>query len=132
MILSHFSSISVRSRLVVCARRMLLLVLALVFGLCAAFAEPAEQAAPEIKATVRPKQATVGSVLDYKININGKGLSAISIVPPEKREFYLEKKDAGQKQAAQAESQGEGQAEGEEEDPSKYVPLYIIHSVKKE
>ena len=39
-----------------------------------------------------PEKATVGSLLDYRINIAGKGLAGMSIVPPEKREFYPERK----------------------------------------
>lgn len=101
--------------------------------LLAAAPDAGDRAAPEIRATVRPEKGTVGSLLDYKINITGRGLGSVSIVPPEKREFYLEPKDAKQKQAAQAAAQqGEEQAGDEQEDPSKYVPLYIIHSVKKE
>ncbi len=96
--------------------------------LMAAAPEPGDQAAPEIKATVRPEKATVGALLDYKINITGRGLAGMGIVPPEKREFYLEQKEAKQKKA----EEGAEGAEGEQEDPAKYVPLYIIHSVKKE
>ena len=48
--------------------------------------------APKIKATVTPEKATVGTVLDYRVNVAGKGLGAITIVPPEKREVYPEKR----------------------------------------
>lgn len=95
--------------------------------LLAAAPESGEQPAPGIKATVRPEKATVGSLLDYKINITGRGLDGVSIVPPEKREFYLEQKEAKKKEPPEG-AEGEQQAE----DPAQYVPLYIIHSVKKE
>jgi len=80
--------------------------------------------APKIKATVTPEKATVGTVLDYRVNVAGKGLGAITIVPPEKREVYPEKKKT------QAPPPKEG--EEAEEDPAQYVPLYVIHTVKKD
>ena len=98
-------------------------ILAIMAAAALLAAEPAEVAAPDIKATVTPKQATVGSVLDYKININGRGLSKLSIVPPEKREFYLEPKDAKPKQAETA-APAEGQG-GEQADADKGRPVEV-------
>ena len=82
--------------------------------------------APKIKATVAPEKATVGTVLDYRVTIAGKGLSGVTIVPPEKREVYPEKKKV---QAPPRKEGEEGQAD---EDPAQYVPLYVIHTVKKD
>jgi hypothetical protein len=87
---------------------------------------PGEVNAPNIKAVVKPVKATVGVVLEYRVNIAGKKLSAISIVPPEKREYYPEKK----KDTAAPKKTGPG--EEKEEDPAQYVPLYVIHSIKKD
>lgn len=81
--------------------------------------------APKIRATVTPEKATVGTVLVYKVTVAGKGLGAITIVPPEKREVFPEKK----KTRAIPKKEGE---EGAEEDPAQYVPLYVIHSIKKD
>lgn len=80
---------------------------------------------PKIRATVTPEKATVGTVLDYKVTIAGKGLSGITIDPPEKREVYPEKK----KTPTPPQQEGE---EGADEDPAQYVPLYVIHTVKKD
>jgi hypothetical protein len=81
---------------------------------------------PNIKAVINPKKATVGAVLDYKVNIAMKGISNFTIIPPEKREYYPDKKknEAKQKQADPGEES--------EEDPAQYVPLYVIHSIKKD
>jgi hypothetical protein len=81
--------------------------------------------APLIKATVRPDKATVGAVIEYRVNVAAKGASALTINPPEKREFYPEKKkDAAPKKAVEGEKP--------EEDPAQYVPQYVIHSIKKD
>ncbi|MBP7738759.1 MAG: DUF4381 domain-containing protein [Spirochaetes bacterium] len=81
--------------------------------------------APKIRATVTPEKATVGTILVYKVTIAGKDLGGITIVPPEKREVFPEKKKA------QAIPKKEGEEEAEE-DPAQYVPLYVIHSIKKD
>ncbi len=82
--------------------------------------------APKIKATVTPEKATVGSMLVYRVTIAGKGLSGITFVPPEKREVYPEKKKV---QASQRKEGEEGEAG---EDPAQYVPIYVIHTIKKD
>ncbi len=88
-------------------------------------AAPGEQGAPLIKATVTPQKATVGALLEYRVNVAVKGRSALSINPPEKREFYQEtKKDAAPKKKADGEKP--------EDDPAQYVPVYVIHSIKKD
>ncbi|MBN1496091.1 MAG: hypothetical protein JXA07_04940 [Spirochaetes bacterium] len=85
----------------------------------------AETDAPLIKATVNPQKATVGAVLDYRVNVAAKGALSLKINPPEKREFYLKKKkDAPQKK--------KNEADAAEEDPAQYVPVYVIHSIKKD
>jgi hypothetical protein len=85
-----------------------------------------EMEAPNIKAVVKPEKATVGSVLEYRVNIAVKGASSFTIVPPEKREYYPEKKKDAARQKKTA------QGEESEEDPAQYVPLYVIHSIKKD
>jgi hypothetical protein len=82
--------------------------------------------APNIKAVVKPAKATVGAVLEYRVNIAVKGLTAVTILPPEKREYYPEKK----KDAANQKRTTPG--EENDEDPAQYVPLYVIHSIKKD
>ncbi len=81
--------------------------------------------APKIRATVTPEKATVGTVLDYRVTIAGRGLSGITIIPPEKREVFPEKKKT------QAPSGKNGEEGGADEDPAQYVPLYVIHTIKK-
>jgi hypothetical protein len=81
---------------------------------------------PNIKAVVKPEKATVGAVLEYRVNIAAKGVSALTILPPEKREYYPEKK----KEAAAQKKPAAG--DDKEEDPAQYVPLYVIHSIKKD
>ena len=85
-----------------------------------------EPSTPLIKATVKPEKATVGAVIEYRVNIAVKGASPFTIVPPEKREYYPEKKKepAAQKKTAAGDDK--------EEDPAQYVPLYVIHSIKKD
>jgi hypothetical protein len=92
----------------------------------AASALAGEANAPKIKATVTPEKATVGTVLDYRVTVAGKGLSGITIVPPEKREVYPEKKKGPTPRRKEGE---EGEAD---EDPARYVPLYVIHTIKKD
>ncbi|MCP4138228.1 MAG: hypothetical protein GY754_45115 [bacterium] len=79
-----------------------------------------------IKAIVEPKKATIGQPLEYRVSIAGEKVSEIEVLPPVKREVYpdiaeipnlFEKKNEEEKP---------------EEKPGKEVPLYIIHSVKKE
>lgn len=75
---------------------------------------------PLVKATVEPGQATVGDVLSYRVNIAGKGLGAIGIVPPEQREYFPPVKKEEKKTGGD-----------DAEDPAQYVPLYVIHTIKK-
>ncbi|MBN2159213.1 MAG: hypothetical protein JW807_07445 [Spirochaetes bacterium] len=104
---------------------MLLCAVAFVLWLCAAYKATAAEP-PKIKAVVKPDKATVGSILDYRVNVAGMNIGTIEIVPPEKRECYPEPKK--EEQAKKKSDRGEDA----EEDPAHYVPLYIIHSVKKD
>ena len=74
---------------------------------------------PLVKAVVKPDKATVGDLLEYRVNIAGKIKGNIDITPPEKREVFPEKKKEDEKN------------EESEPLPGDQVPLYIIHSVKK-
>ncbi len=97
-----------------------------IIALLAVSATAGEVNAPKIKAAVLPEKATVGTVLEYKVTIAGKGLSGITIVPPEKREVYPEKKKD------QAPPRKEGEDGEADEDSAQYVPLYVIHTIKKD
>ena len=61
----------------------------------------------KIDSVVNPQSASVGSNVEYTVNIAGDDLNGVEIELPKKREFYLE-------------------------DVSKDVPLYIINSAVKE
>ncbi len=100
-------------------------IITLMAVLLTASAMAGEVNAPRIKATVTPEKATVGAVLDYRVNVAGKGLGAVTIVPPEKREVFPDKK----KTPAPPRKEGDEEAD---EDPAQYVPLYVIHTVKKD
>ncbi|OHD64684.1 MAG: hypothetical protein A2176_10270 [Spirochaetes bacterium RBG_13_51_14] len=80
--------------------------------------------APRIKAMIKPVKATVGSLLEYRINIAGKGLSALNVVPSENREYYPEINNTNDAIKA-------GNNDEHESDPFRFVPLYMIHSIKK-
>ncbi len=75
---------------------------------------------PKVKAVVKPETATVGSVVQYRLNLAGEGLDDITILLPEDREYYPEREDDKKK------NDGD-----EEKKPSESVPLYIIHNAKK-
>ncbi len=81
---------------------------------------------PLIKAIVRPQSSTVGAVLEYRINIAGRGLSAkdFQILLPEKKECYPEKEGAP---APAKNKNGE-----EDENPAEAVPLYVIHRATRD
>ncbi len=74
--------------------------------------------APKIKAAVSPETVTVGSIAEYRLNIAGEGLDEMEILLPEDREYYPKHDE-------------KEHDEGEEKKPSESVPLYIIHTAKK-
>lgn len=101
-----------------------IILLSLLFTASAGFSNTAEP--PKIKALVKPEKATVGAILDYRVNVAGMNIGKIEIIPPEKREVYPEPK----KDDAPREKTGEDG--NKEEDPAQHVPVYIIHSIKKD
>lgn len=105
--------------------KLLIVIAMLVMTGSIVYGNDKKSGVPLIKAVVQPKQATVGTLLDYRVNIAGKGLKNISIVPPEKREYYPEKK----KDDAMPKKTGEGAEK--DDDPAQFVPLFVIHSIKK-
>ncbi len=102
--------------------RMTALAIFMFFLSCAAMAGN-DAPVPEISASVSPAKSTVGSLIEYRIAVTGKASPAPTIVPPEQREYFPDAKTGPEKEG------GDGETEG---DPSRYVPLYVIHSVKKE
>jgi hypothetical protein len=80
--------------------------------------------APKIQALIKPDKATVGEPLTYQVTFVGKGLGNISVVPPGEREFYPEKKKSKRMKSDDADSA--------QVDPSQFVPLYVISSIKKD
>ncbi|MBN1533119.1 MAG: hypothetical protein JXA20_10690 [Spirochaetes bacterium] len=84
-----------------------------------------EKNAPAVRATVKPATATIGDVLEYRVNIAGKNIGGVNILLPERRVAYPEKGKA----AVPAAPPG---GEPEEEDPGESVPLYIIHKAVKD
>jgi hypothetical protein len=91
--------------------------------------ENTEAGIPNIRAIVTPKEATVGDILEYRINIAGKNIKDIKILLPEKKmafpvkEITEGKTGKGQGKDNQAEAEGPAAAA---------VPLYIIHNAKKD
>ncbi len=102
--------------------------LAIIFILFSAlYAEGKEEV--KISAGVTPKETTVGSSAEYRVSIAGKNLSKIEILLPEEREFFpapKEEKDAREKKKKP------GNQEGTENESAAFVPLYVIHSARKE
>jgi len=78
--------------------------------------------APEtaVRASVSARKATVGDLLTYRIRIAGPGLKGVAVSPPQQREFIPE------------EAKPQASDDSGEDDASKLIPLYIIHSIKKE
>jgi len=78
--------------------------------------------APEtaVRASVSVRKATVGDLLTYRIVIAGPGLKGVAVSPPQQREFIPE------------EAQPKASSDSGEDDASRLIPLYIIHSIKKE
>lgn len=77
--------------------------------------------APEtgVRASVSAPKATVGEVLTYRILISGPELKGVAVSPPQ-REFIPE------------EAKPKVSRDSGENDALKLIPLYIIHSIKKE
>ncbi len=105
--------------------RAALLSLLLLMPLLAA--PGAEPGTPEISAEVKPAKSTVGSLIEYRVFITGKGVPAPAVAPPERREFVPPPEPGRGKKPGTAGKDDEGEA-----DPASLVPLYVIHSVKKD
>ncbi len=80
--------------------------------------------APKLQAEIKPDKATVGESVTYRVTLAGKGLGKIGVTPPADREYYPDKK--------KNERMKQGGADSERADPSQFVPLYIINSIKKD
>ncbi|PKL39805.1 MAG: hypothetical protein CVV44_06170 [Spirochaetae bacterium HGW-Spirochaetae-1] len=80
----------------------------------------------KINAAVKPEKGTVGDILEYRVTIAGKEMKGVDILLPEKKEFYPDENPAAGKGKKKT---GEEQ---DEDDPARHVPLYVIHSAKKE
>jgi len=81
---------------------------------------PAEKG---ITAAVNPDVTTVGGLLSYRVEISGIDREKLKVMPPSERVIYPEPE------------KGEKPEKPEKENkplPSERVPLYIIHSIKKE
>lgn len=105
-------------------KKALIISAALLF---AAASLPAQQSpgAPQVRAVVKPVEATIGDVLEYRVSIAGKNLGKVAILLPDSRIAYPAKEPADKKMPEQ--KSGE-----ETENPADSVPLYIIHNAKKD
>ena len=95
-------------------RKLTGIILAALLWPCSAVADPAEADYPVVTAEVRPARATIGSRLEYVVNVSGERIDGIEIVPPAAGEFIP--------------PPGEGPAPASP--ASAAVPLYIIHSAE--
>jgi hypothetical protein len=102
-------------------KRQATLIFVCIIRTAAAFAEADE--APKIQAAVKPDKATVGDPLTYQVTIAGRGLKGISVIPPHEREYYPDNKKTARPKP--------DEAGGKESDPSRFIPLYVIGSIKK-
>ena len=100
------------------AARFSLCVLFAAFGAGGLIAAAVTEEYPTVHASVKPLRASVGTPLEYTIEIRGKDPSGIEILVPEKKS-YPPDKPAGKPDA----KKGEGL-------PADSVPLYIIHDAK--
>jgi len=82
----------------------------------------------KISAGVTPKETTVGSSVEYRVSIAGKELSKIEILLPEEREFFPDPK----KEDTKKKKKKPGDEEETENEAAAFVPLYEIHSARKE
>lgn len=100
------------------AARLSLCILFAALGAGALFAAAVTEEYPSVHASVKPLKASVGTPLEYTIEIRGKDPSGIEILVPEKKS-YPPDKPAGKPEAKKG-----------EELPGDSVPLYIIHDAK--
>lgn len=98
--------------------RCAICALAIILNADALFANAVSAEYPTVHASVKPLKATVGSPLEYTIEIRGKDPSGIEILVPEKKS-YLPEKPAGKPEAKKG-----------GELPAESVPLYIVHDTK--
>ncbi len=106
--------------------RRLLTVTAIILALgAAALPGAADEALPKVRATVKPSTATIGDVLEYRVNVSGKNIGKVTILLPEKRVSYPEKD-------IKAENVPDGAGTEGEKDPAMSVPFYIIHKAVKD
>ncbi len=83
---------------------------------------------PDITASADRKSATVGDEITYTFSLKGGDLESAVIALPEKKELYIEKKvkdDVKDKDK-------DKDSNVTEDDPEKAIPVYIIHSAKKD
>jgi hypothetical protein len=92
---------------------------------CAAALLAGQAEYPTVTATADPVKTTVGVPVAYRVRVAGGRLKGLEIVLPEKRENYPEKEKEGDKKNKDA-------AGREEEKTSDSVPLYIIHSARRD
>jgi len=103
-------------------RRITFLLIFFAAAAVTSFAEDAN--APAIVAEVKPEKATVGDRLVYRLKITGTGLKNIKLTPPAEREYFPDKSETSPPTVT-------GGNDAKANDPSRIVPLYIIHSIKK-
>jgi hypothetical protein len=81
---------------------------------------------PDITAAADKQSATVGDEINYTLTLKGGDIESAVIILPEKKELYIERKnkDSGKEK--------EKDSSAEEEELDKAIPVYIIHSAKKD
>lgn len=109
--------------------KLVRLIAILIFILLTLPAVSAGKGDLRISAGVKPKETTVGSSMEYRVSIAGDDLSKVEILLPEKREFFPPEKKEEKKKGKKKDA---GEQDSDEENPSSFVPLYVIHSARKE
>ena len=88
-----------------------------------------EPGVPKIRGVVKPKEATIGDKLTYRVNIAGKNIKKIKVLLPQKKMAFLSDIEPDEK----TESKDVNNTKDEKEDEAAAsIPVYIIHSAKKD
>ena len=81
---------------------------------------------PDITASADKHTATVGDEITYTFSLKGGDIESAVVSLPEKKELYIEKKEKDISKEKDKDSNTP------EDDPDKAIPVYIIHSAKKD
>ncbi len=108
------------------AARLIVFLLITVIGIISSLYSETKKDFPDITARADKQSATVGDEIIYKFSLKGGDIESAVVSLPEKKELYIEKKEKDTSKEKDKDSNTP------EDDPDKAIPVYIIHSAKKD